>query len=127
MKKIESEILTLKEQEEKYNRLLLRLELVIGWLSIIPFLIIIFVVGFFEMELFAIIILTVTAILMFLFGIFCAMKLEREVGYYKCGKCDNKYIPSVLPFWFSMHFGRTRYLKCHNCKKYSWNKKVLTK
>lgn len=127
MKKIEDENLSLKEQEEKYNRLLLRLEIVIGFISIVPFLIIIFIVGFFEMELLASIILTITAILMLVFGLFFGMKLEREVGYYKCSKCNYKYIPSVLPFWFSMHFGRTRYLRCPKCGNNSWNRKVLTK
>ena len=33
--------------------------------------------------------------------------------------------PPYLNVFWAMHLGRTRYMKCPNCGKYSWNKKVL--
>lgn len=127
MEKAEENLVKMKEQEEKNNKLLLMMENVIGFTCSITFLVIIFVVSFAKIDLVPTIILVIVAITVFIIGLFFAMKLEREAGYYECGKCHHKYIPNILPFWFSMHFGRTRYLKCTKCGKKSWNKKVLSK
>lgn len=127
MKKAEENFIKLRELEERNNKTLLLMETVIGFTCSITFIIIIFVTCFTEMNLILKIILIVTSIIIFIIGIFFAMKLERESGYYECKKCNHKYIPDILPFWFSMHYGRTRYLKCPKCNKHSWNKKVLTK
>ena len=125
--KAENNLIKLKELEEKNNKLLLTMETVIGFTCSITFLIIMFLISFFKIDLIPMIILIITAIMIFIVGMFFAMKLEREVGYYECSNCNHRYIPSVLPFWFSMHYGRTRYLKCPKCKKRTWNKKMLTK
>ena len=125
--KAEDNLIRLKKLEEKNNKLLLTLENVIGFTCSITFLIIMFIVNFSKMDLITMIILIITAILIFIVGIFFAMKLEREVGYYECSNCNHRYIPSTLPFWFSMHYGKTRYLKCPKCRKRTWNKKTLTK
>lgn len=127
MEKAEKNLIELKKLEEKNNKILLLMETVIGFTCSIVFLIVIFVVSFSKIDIIPRIILIVTAIIVFLIGMLFAMKLEREAGYYECGKCHHKYIPKTLPFWLSMHYGRTRYLKCPECQKRSWNKKVLTK
>lgn len=127
MKKAEDNLIKMSELEENKNKMLLMMETVIGFTCSMTFLILIFVGSFTDIDLVPRTILIITAILVFIIGIFFAMKLEREVGYYECGKCYNKYIPKIIPFWFSMHCGRTRYLKCPKCGKYSWNKKVLSK
>jgi len=127
MKKAEDNLVKLNELEEKNNKLLLTMEYVIGFISVISFVIIILVAAKFEMNLFFRISLISIACIILAIGIFYGMKLEREVGYYKCNKCHHRYIPRVLPFWLSAHIGRTRYLKCPNCNKYSWNKKLLNK
>lgn len=127
MNKAEENLVKLKEMEEEKNKVLLLLEMIIGFTCSITYMILIFVCCFTEMVFSSKVILIVTAIAVFAIGITIAMKLEREVGYYECGKCRHKYIPDVFPFWFSMHIGRTRYLKCPKCNKKSWNRKVLTK
>lgn len=116
-----------KEEIELYNKKLLNLEIIIGFMSIIPFFILILVVAFFKLETIVQIILITLSIILFIIGVTIAMRIERKVGYYHCKKCNYKYIPNTIPFWFSMHIGRTRYLKCPKCHKYSWNKKVLIK
>ena len=67
------------------------------------------------------------AFIVFFVGMLFAMKLEREAGYYECPHCGHRYVPETLPFWFSMHVGRTRYLKCPNCGKKGWQKKVISR
>ncbi len=54
-----------------------------------------------------------------------AVKLEVSVGAYKCKKCGNEFIPTYHDAIWAMHRGTTRYLKCPNCNKKSWCKKIL--
>ena len=51
-------------------------------------------------------------------------KMEQVVGYYQCGKCHHKYIPSYKAVLWSMHLGRTRYMTCPKCHKKTWQKKT---
>lgn len=121
----EENLLELKRLEEIDNKKLLTMEMVIGLTCSITFLIIMIVIAFAKMEIIPQMILIVTAVVIFIIGIFFSMELERKVGYYECDKCHYKYIPKALPFWFAMHLGRTRYMKCPKCNKRSWNKKTL--
>ena len=63
----------------------------------------------------------------FLIPCFYALKLEVSVGAYKCKKCGQEIVPTYSQALMAMHMGTTRYLKCPNCKKHSWCKKVLKK
>ena len=56
-----------------------------------------------------------------------ALRIEQVAGYYKCAKCNHKYIPTYASVLWAMHIGRTRYMKCPKCNQRSWNKKVLSK
>jgi len=61
----------------------------------------------------------------FLIPCFYALKLEVSVGSYKCKKCGFEIVPTYSQALNAMHMGTTRYLKCPNCKKHTWCKKVL--
>lgn len=63
----------------------------------------------------------------FLIPCFYALKLEVSVGVYKCKKCGCEIIPTYSEALNAMHMGTTRYLKCPNCKKRRWCKKILKK
>ena len=65
--------------------------------------------------------------IVFLIPCFYALKLEVSVGAYKCKNCGHKIIPTYSEALWAMHRGTTRYLKCPNCKKRTWCKKVLKK
>lgn len=58
---------------------------------------------------------------------FYALKLEVEAGYYECKKCHHRFVPTYFEALMSMHMSTTRYLKCPECHKRSWAKKVMTK
>lgn len=63
----------------------------------------------------------------FLMPCFYALKLEISVGAYKCKNCGHEIVPTYTQALNAMHMGTTRYLKCPNCNKRSWCKKVLKK
>lgn len=63
----------------------------------------------------------------FLIPCFYALKLEVSVGAYKCKNCGHEIVPTYMQALNAMHMGTTRYLKCPECNKRSWCKKVLKK
>ena len=69
--------------------------------------------------------LTVTVL--FMLPCLYALKLEVSVGAYRCKNCGHEIVPSYKQALNAMHRGTTRYLKCPNCGKRSWCKKVLKK
>ena len=65
--------------------------------------------------------------IVFLIPCFYALKLEVSVGAYKCKNCGNEFVPTYSQALKAMHMGTTRYLKCPNCNKRTWCKKVIKK
>ncbi|MBQ2809565.1 MAG: helix-turn-helix transcriptional regulator, partial [Clostridia bacterium] len=65
--------------------------------------------------------------IVFLIPCFYALKLEVSVGAYKCKNCGCEIVPTYKEAKNAMHMGFTRYLKCPNCNKRTWCKKVIKK
>ncbi|MBR3802449.1 MAG: helix-turn-helix domain-containing protein [Clostridia bacterium] len=63
----------------------------------------------------------------FLIPCFYALKLEVSIGAYKCKNCGHEIVPTYLEALNAMHMGTTRYLKCPECHKRTWCKKVIKK
>ena len=125
--KAEENLLEMAKKEEIQNKKMMMYEWVIGGLSSITFLVLIFTLSFAVENTTTRIILFILAFFILIIGISFALKIETETGYYECKICHNKYIPKYSQVYFAMHYGTTRYLKCPKCNKRSWNKKVLTK
>ena len=58
---------------------------------------------------------------------FFGIRMEVDAGYYECKNCHNKFVPKYLTALIAPHLNTTRYLKCPECGKRSWSKKVMTK
>ena len=58
---------------------------------------------------------------------FYGVKLEVDAGYYECKNCRHKYVPKYFDVVKAPHIMTTRYLKCPNCNKRTWSKKVMFK
>lgn len=123
----EENLCKMRKQQEEGNKKLLTMEVVVGFMSSIAFIIMIFTAGFAVTDIVWRIVLIGAAIVIFAVGLFVALWLEREVGYYECSKCKHRYVPSWGMHLWAMHVGRTRYMRCPQCGKWSFSKKVLTK
>ena len=123
----ESNLIMLKDKEEKHTKHLLSLEYIIGYMSTVVFITMALVASIVQMPLYLRIILIVFGLINFIGGVGVAIRVEQIAGYYECEHCHNKYIPSYKSVFLAMHFGRTRYLKCPKCNKRSWQKKVVNK
>jgi DNA-directed RNA polymerase subunit RPC12/RpoP len=73
------------------------------------------------------IVLILSITILFLIPCFFALKLEVSVGSYKCKNCGTEITPTYSEALNAMHMGTTRYLKCPNCGKRTWCKKVWNK
>ncbi len=124
-KQAENNLITLKSQQEQSHKFLLTLESVLGYMSSITFIILIFVASFVNLPTWVRIILIVIGFIHIVIGIHFCLTIEKDAGYYECQHCHNKYIPTYKQVMFSMHRGRTRYMKCPKCQKKSWQKKVI--
>ena len=126
-KKAEENLIEMKKQKEEADKRMLKLEFVIGYLSSITFMVLIFIASFIEMQTWIRIALIIFGVITFIVGMHYCLKIEQTAGYYECSKCHHKYIPTYSSVFLSMHFGRTRFMKCPKCGKNSWNKKVISK
>ena len=126
-KKAEENLLEMKKQKEELDKKMLQLEWVIGLISGITFLVMVFIASYIEMPSVIRVLLIVFGSIVFAIGMHNALKIEQTAGYYECAKCHYKYIPTYKSVFFAMHYGRTRYMKCPKCNEKSWNKKTLTK
>ncbi len=124
-KKAEANLLELKKIDEIKNKMLLQSEIVIGLLSAIAFLGVVILTNIFVENQTYISIIGICSFIIFFIGISFALKIETIAGYYECKKCHHKYIPKYNDVFWSIHFARTRYLKCPECNQRSWSKKVV--
>ena len=124
---VEKNLLEMVKQKEKTDKRLLKIEILMGWIAILPLLISTAIVSSVAMEEWLGSVIVGTSIIPLLIATPFAIKIEQKAGYYECNKCQHKYVPKYLSVFGAMHMGRTRYLRCPQCNKKSWQKKVLNK
>jgi transcriptional regulator with XRE-family HTH domain/DNA-directed RNA polymerase subunit RPC12/RpoP len=124
----ENQLLELVKQKEEADKNLLRLEIVLGILSTIILLVPTFIAAYAPgLEDWQRILIVFSGFIPAVLGYIFCLNIERTAGYYECGHCHHKYVPSRSSMMWSMHMGRTRYMKCPKCGKKSWQKKVIKK
>ena len=126
-KNSEKLLLEMVKEKEKSDERLLTIEIVIGTISAVLSLALVLVSAYAPMTNWLRIVLGGTGFV-FLFVIaFCMLKIEQVAGYYECQECHHKYVPTYQNVLWAMHINRTRYMKCPECHKWSWQKKVISK
>ena len=127
-KRKQDALLEMVKQKEENDRRLLALEWIIAILSILVILIPAVTAEFLPIEKEWIrVVIALSGFIPALVGAYFAFKIEQIAGYYECKKCGHRYVPTFKDTTLSMHIGRTKYMKCPNCGKKSWQKKVISK
>ena len=103
----------------------LKIEIVIGIILVLFYLAICFIIAYIDMEESTRVLILVPTLIIFFIGMLYLLKIEQKAGYYECRKCHHKYVPTYNKVLWAMHYGRTRYMRCPECKKWSWQKKVI--
>ena len=126
-KEIEKNLLDMIKQKEQADKRLAAAEVFIGITATIVLFALVFVAAFVQMETWLKIALIVSGFILFLAGCFYALRLEQVAGYYMCKHCKHSYVPTYKAVSMAMHMGRARYMRCPQCGKKSWQKKVFHK
>jgi len=125
---MENRLLELVGEKEQKDRQLLRLEWVVGILSVLVLLIPAIIAAYLPIEKdWVRLVIVFSGFIPAFIGFFAAIKIEQLAGYYECAACHHRYLPSFKAVGFSLHFGRTRKMLCPKCGKRTWQKKVISK
>lgn len=126
-KELENNLLEMIKQKEKADKRLLKLEIVLCIIALLPLIAAIVIVNIVPMEEWIGGLLVGLCLLPLLIATPFALKIEQKVGYYECQKCGHRYVPKYSSVLWAMHINRTRYMRCPKCHKKSWQKKVISK
>lgn len=126
-KELENNLMEMVKQKQESDRWLLRLEIVLGTITIAVMLVLCFIAAYVPMENWLRITLVCISFVPVLVATPFMLRIEQKAGYYACAKCGHRYVPSYKSVFFSKHMGRTRHMRCPKCNEKSWQKKVLTK
>ena len=125
-KELEKNLMEMVKAKEQSDKRLLTMEMFFGISFTIVFVAIILVAALVPIKIWLRVALIVFAFIMFFAGCFMALRIEQVAGYYECKECGHKYVPTYNAVNMAPHMGRTRYMKCPECNKKSWQKKVLS-
>ena len=126
-KELESNLLEMIKQKEEGDRRLLRIEIVLVICCIMPLIISGIIALAVPMEEWLASVLVAISLLPILIATPFALKIEQKAGYYECQKCGHRYVPKYSSIFAAMHINRTRYMRCPECNKKSWQKKIISK
>ncbi len=126
-KEAEKKLLEMVKEKEESDRKLLAVEWIVGILSLIIILAPALAAGFLPVEERYRAPVALSGLIPGFIGLLAAVKIEQVAGYYECRECGHRYVPTYRAVNSAMHLGRTRYMKCPECGKWSWQKKVIGK
>ena len=126
----EENLLEMSREIESKNKKILILNRIITFLGVVIYLLIVLSTILIEMPMvIRNTIMALALVILLLFGVY-NLNIIRKTGYYECQECKHQYIPTFNQMFFGMS-GITKdgiwRMKCPNCNKKCWHKKVLTK
>ena len=126
-KELEKKLFEMVEQKEKADKRLLNMEIIVGVISIVFMLTLALLASLIQTEEWIRILLVFGGMVPLLIATPFMLKIEQMAGYYECAECGHRYTPTFKAINLAPHMGRTRKMKCPECGKKSWQKKVLSK
>lgn len=125
MERNEAMLLELVKQKQEADKRLLRMEVLTGSIVVAIMLIGCLIGAYAPLaEAWRIIIVFGSLVPLFIALPFM-IQIEQKAGYYECQCCKHRYVPTFKAVFFAPHYGRPRRMKCPECGKKSWQKKVL--
>ncbi len=126
-KEMENNLLEMVKQKEESDKRLLLAELVLGICCVLPLIAAVIIALVIPMEEWMSGVIVGAGLVPLLVATPFAIKIEQKAGYYECKHCGHRYVPKYGKVFGAMHIGRTRYMRCPECGKTSWQKKVISK
>ena len=126
-KELENNLLEMVKQKQEADKRLLRMETLAGVMACVPFAVGIIIGLFVPMEEWKQVVIVLSSMIPLLVAIPFLLRIEQVAGFYECKKCHHQYVPEYKSVFVAPHIGRTRYMKCPECHKKSWQKKIVSK
>ena len=126
-KELENTLVDMVQQKEKNDKRLLDLQVVICVTAIVYYLAMIILASYLPMPDWLRLVLILGGLVPLIVSLVFALKIEQVAGYYECQECKHRYVPTFKAVNMAPHMGRTRHMRCPECGKKSWQKKVLSK
>ncbi|MBE6799415.1 MAG: helix-turn-helix domain-containing protein [Ruminococcaceae bacterium] len=126
-KELEKNLLEIVKQKEESDKRLLKLEIVLGVIAVLPLIAAAVIASVVPMEEWKAGLLVGLSLLPILIATPFALKIEQKAGYYECQKCGHRHVPQYSSVFWALHVNRTRYMRCPKCGTMSWQKKVISK
>ncbi len=123
----EKNLLELVKQKEESDKRWLRFEIFVGIVCVVVFFTLTIIASLVAMEDWLRILLILVGFFPFLVACPFMLRIEQVAGYYECAECHHRYVPTFNSVLWAAHMGRTRHMKCPECGKRSWQKKVISK
>ena len=124
---LEKHLIELIKEKEESDRRLLKIEVVMGLCSLLPFAAGITFALLSSFDEWIKVALIFGSMVPFLIAVPFLLRIEQKAGYYECGHCKHRHIPRYSSVFLAPHVNRTRYLRCPRCEKLTWQKKVISK
>ncbi len=126
-KESEKILLEMVRQKQEADRRLLRMEMLAGVMASIPLLIGCVIGLCVPMEEWKQAVIVLSSMIPLLVAIPFLLRVEQVAGFYECRHCHHRYVPKYKSVFIAPHMGRTRYMKCPECGKRTWQRKVISK
>ena len=126
-KELENNLFEIIKEKEKADKRLLTIEVVLGILSVIILFVPIIIGAYVPLETWQKLLIVFSGFIPAIVGFSFTIRIEQVAGYYECKHCKHKYVPKYRDVCLAPHMGRTRYMRCPECHKKSWQKKVVSK
>lgn len=126
-KELENNLIEMIKQKEEADKRLLKLEIVMGIIAVLPLIVAVVIASIVPMEEWKGGLLVALSLLPLLIATPFALKIEQKAGCYQCQKCGHRHIPKYSSVFWAIHINRTRFMRCPKCNEKSWQKKVLSK
>jgi len=69
----------------------------------------------------------IMSVILFIIPCIIALKFQVETGYYECKNCQHMFVPNYKEIAALMQTPNRRLLKCPECGKWTWCKKLTKK
>ena len=126
-KKLENNLLDMIRQKEQADKRLLFLETVVGISATVIMFALVLLATFVQMASWLRVALLALGFALFFAGCFYALRIEQVAGYFACKECGHRYVPTYKAVNMAPQMFGIRYMKCPECGKKSWQKKVLSR
>ena len=120
-------ILQMAKNEERYHKRLLYSAYMIIAISLTALICLITLISLLIPECGFQNFLIIACFIIFIIPCIIALKFKAETGYYECKNCQHMFVPNYKEIALLMQTPTRRLLKCTECGKWTWCKKLNKK